>query len=135
MIAKQSVCPAELVRLRNRFESWRQIKSTRSEPIPEALWASAASLARKCGLNTVATALRLKCYGLKKRVENATEPSKAKRSISQRPVFVELSRPVLAPECCLEFENPKGAKLKVQFKGATNLDLVALGQAFWRTES
>jgi hypothetical protein len=135
MIAKQSVYPAELVKLRNRFESWRQKKSNRSEPIPEALWASAVSLARNCGLNTVATALRLEYYSLKKRVEAVPLPSESKKPETRRPLFVELSQPVMAPECYLEFENPNGTNLKVQFKGATNLDLVALGQAFWRNRS
>jgi len=136
MIGKQSNCPPALSGLRQRFESWRKKKENRTEPIPEALWVSAVSLARKYGLNNVTKVLRLEYYSLKKRVENLPDPERRrsiKPEICHHPQFVEFSQPVLAPECSLEFENPNGAKLIVQLKGAANLDLVALGQAFWRT--
>jgi hypothetical protein len=136
MIGKQFNCPPALSQLRDRFESWRKKKENRTEPIPEALWVSAVSLARKYGLNIVTKVLRLEYYSLRKRVENLPEPRKSiKPEICHHPQFVELTQPVLVPECSLEFENPSGAKLKVQLKGAANLDLVALGQAFWRTQS
>jgi len=135
MIGKQSNCPAALSELRQRFESWRKKKENRTEPIPEALWVSAVSLARKYGLNNVTKVLRLEYYSLKKRFEAVAGPTKSKKPETSRPHFVEISQPVLVPECFLEFENPSGAKLKIQLKGAANLDLVALGQAFWRTPS
>ena len=135
MIGKQSNCPPALSELRDRFESWRKKKENRTDPIPEALWVSAVSLARKYGLNDVTKVLRLERYSLKKRVENLPEPRKPIKPEICHPQFVELSQPVLAPECSLEFENPNGAKMKVQLKGTANLDLVALGQAFWRTQS
>jgi hypothetical protein len=130
MIEKQSLCPAELVNLRARFESWRKNRK-KVEPVPETLLAAAASLARKHGLNQVATALRLEYYRLKKAVESSGKPRLQK---TPRQHFVEISHPVLVPDCLLEFENPSGAKLKMQLKGASHLDLVALGQAFWRIQ-
>jgi hypothetical protein len=131
MIEKPASCPADLVKLRERFEFWRK-KRHKVEPVPETLLAAAASLARKHGLNKVATALRLEYYRLKKEVQRSGKPQ---RHESPRQQFVELSQPILAPECLLEFENPSGAKLKIQLKGAANLDLVTLSQAIWRTQS
>jgi len=49
-----------------------------------------------------------------------------------RPAFLELPASSLAApsECVIEFENARGARMRVQVKGGVP-DLVALGRSLW----
>lgn len=125
--------PAWLERLRRRFDRWRQTCDGRSR-IPEVLWASAVKAVSRYGLNPTARALRLDYYSLKRRVEATASRSRSER----RPAveFIELASPLSgsAPECVLELEHPRGAKMRVQLKGTRAPDLTALSEGFWKAE-
>ena len=125
--------PARLGRLRGRFEQWRESRDGRSR-IPEALWASAVKAAGRYGLNPTARALGLDYYSLKKHVEAAGSCGGPDRREEDR--FIEVTPVASAgvPECSLELEHPRGARLRVQLKGMPAPDLVALSRSFWDTE-
>jgi hypothetical protein len=124
---------AWLERLRRRFDGWRQNRDGRSR-IPEALWASAVKAASRYGLNRTARALGLDYYSLKKHVQAAASCGGPDRPEEDR--FIEVMPVASAgvPECSLELEHPRGARLRVQLKGMPAPDLVALSRSFWDTE-
>ncbi len=51
--------------------------------------------------------------------------------------FVELVPPQRAclPECIVELEDPRGAKMRIHLKGAEAPDLAALSRSFWGIEA
>jgi hypothetical protein len=126
--------PAWMERLRRRFNRWRQTRDGRSR-IPEALWASAVKAAGRYGLNPTARALGLDYYSLKKHVEATASCGEPDRR--EGATFVELSPPVppCSPECLLELEHPRGAKMRVHVKGMPAPDLAALSRSFWSLEA
>jgi len=126
--------PAWLERLRRRFDRWRQTRDGCSR-IPEALWASAVKAAGWHGLNPTARALRLDYYSLKKHVEAAASCGGPDRPEEGR--FIEVTPVVSAgvPECSVELEHSRGAKMRIQMKGMPAPDLVALSRSFWSMEA
>jgi len=88
-------------------------------------------LAKAYGVCRIARTLRLDYNALKKRI-NAANPQD---SSGQRPAtaFVELVPPQRAglPECIVELEDPRGAKMRIHLKGAEGPDLAALSRSFW----
>jgi len=60
--------PTALSTARCQFDRWRSRQPQRTR-LPEELWRKAVVLARKHGLNKTASALGLKYYSLKKRIE------------------------------------------------------------------
>jgi len=135
--------PAWLERLRRRFDRWRQTRVGHSR-IPEALWVSAVKAAGRHGLNPTARALRLDYYSLKKRVEagasrggpDRREGTKSAAGKIRRGEFIELAvAPAGSPECILELEHPRGAKMRVHLTGMQAPDLAALSRSFWSMEA
>jgi len=124
---------APLEAIRRRLARWRRTRKPHAR-IPEGLWASAVTVARACGLNRTARTLGLDYYSLKERLETAGYSGR--RGQKARPAFVELvsPAPTSIAECTVEFEHPRGRKMKVQLKGLEAPDLVALGSAFWRAK-
>ena len=114
--------PAGMQRICRRFERWRRSHRGRL-PIPEGLWASAATVAREHGVFRTAKVLRLEYGKLKRIVESASgspQPSLAPTA------FLELMpQPVGASDCLIEVEGP-GGKMRLQWKGATASDLAGL---------
>ena len=120
---------SSLKEVRNQFEAWRSTRKHR-EPIPDALWESAAGLRKDYSIHQIAKALHLNYTDLKKRVQkldNVSSPEAHTRS-----AFVELdfSRHILPTECIVEMEEPDGAKMRVHFKGGVDFDLLGLTKAF-----
>ena len=64
-----------LSELAERLDQWRQTKTKRSDPIPEALWSQAITLTQTLPLHHVSKALRLSRYDLKKRIDRLDAPS------------------------------------------------------------
>ena len=126
--------PAWMERLRRRFNRWRQTRDGRSR-IPEALWASAVKAASRYGLNPTARALGLDYYSLKKHVETAASCGGPDRPEEGR--FIEVTPVVSAgvPECSVELEHSRGAKMRIQIKGMPVPDLVALSRSLWGVET
>jgi hypothetical protein len=113
--------------VRSRFEQWRQTRQGRAR-IPDELWSAAAALARRDGVNTTATALRLDGGKLKRRMAAAAvRPRKA-----APPAFVEFvtSGADGAPEYTIELEGRNG-KLRIHCRRATAADLANLSRALW----
>src|SRR2546423_11352937 len=80
--------PVGMRRVHRRFERWRSSRQGRL-PIPEALWASAAAVAREHGVFRTAKILRLE-YGKLKRMAESEAPATA----TARPAeFLELVAP------------------------------------------
>ena len=128
--------PAGMQRIYRRFERWR--KSHRGRlPIPEALWAAAAELAREHGVFRTAKTLRLEHSKLKGMVIS-TKPA-ARRAPAPPPAgFLELVAPQGVPsgpgltECVIELQGPRG-KMRIQWKGVTAPDLAGLSRALWES--
>jgi hypothetical protein len=129
----KSLLPARLEGARRRFEAWRESCNGRAR-IPELLWTSAVKLAGAYGIHRTARTLRLDYLNLKKRVEVSAKQAPTEGST---PSFVELISPGTAslPECTVEFEDPRGRKLRIHLKGAGAPDLTALTRAFWNAEA
>ncbi len=122
--------PADMHRLRLRFERWRKGHTARL-PIPEGLWASAAEVAREHGVCRTAKVLRLEYGKLKRMVESA--PPRTRRAAPPA-TFLELVPPQAAglSECQIELEGPRG-KICIQWKGTTAPDLAGLSRALWES--
>jgi hypothetical protein len=97
-------------------------------PIPEALWASAAAVAREHGVFRTAKILRLE-YGKLKRMAESDAPATATAPPAE---FLELVAPqrVGLSECIIELEGARG-KMRIQWKGAAAPDLAGLSRALW----
>lgn len=111
------------------IEAWRRDRKKR-RPMPEELWEAAASLSEKYSLHQISKALGLNHTTLKKRVH----PDRAPVQKEQIPTFIELGmQPVpMIAECIIEMEDGAGAKMRMQFRGKTDFNLLELGKAFWR---
>ena len=136
--------PARLEGTRRRFERWRATREGRA-CIPERLWASAVKAASQYGVCQASRVLRLDYYSLKKRVEAAGLTGESAAGGAGRVAgrasaagFIELATPASAglpstnvPECILELESPRGAKMRIHLKGTSAPDLAALSRSFW----
>lgn len=120
-----------LGKLGRRINQWRRGRGKRG-PMPENLWAAAARLAEEHGLNRVAAPLRLDYYSLKRRVE---EGSHRRRTAAEaKPAFIEVRPQAAAPAgSVLELEAPGGRKMTLRLSSA--LDVAAVVEAFWRSET
>lgn len=135
---KPQAIPARLETGRRRFERWRRTRQGHSR-IPEPLWTSAVKLAGAYGLCRTARTLGLDYNALKRRVASArpgdslepkTVGAKAVRQETAAQetatAFVELVPPQRAclPECIVELENARGAKMHIHVKGDQIPDVV-----------
>jgi hypothetical protein len=124
--------PEDLEQLRRRFEEFRNTRPGHAR-LPEALWAAAAELAKRYGVNPTARALRLEYGGLRKRVENQGRHLKRKRAPSTPPPsFMEFVAPgaKAVTNCTVEVESAQGGKLRLELKAVATTELVSLIRAF-----
>ena len=134
-VVKPTVVKPTLEEIREQFISWRSSRSRR-EPIPEALWESAVSLAGEHSIGRICRVLSLSHSDLKRRVQaggNHRHQDEDGGSCS----FVEfaLNKSGSGIECLMEMEDNKGGRLKLQMKGGIGFNLLEVAQAFWRRES
>ena len=114
-----------------RFRQWRKRRQGKAA-IPDELWAAAAEVARRDGVNRTATALHLDGGKLKRRMLSSDSVS----SRAMRPAFVELIAPgtlpskLGLPEYTIELEGRQG-KLRIHCKGTTATDMAGLSRALW----
>ena len=128
---QSSQTPKEIEQARQRFERWRK-KRKKITRIPERLWAAAAEAARIHGVNPTAIALALDYNHLKRRMRFA--PRSTRRKKPKAPSFVELIVPPQSrhlPECTIELENARGAKMKIHLQNVEMKDLAVWSQTFW----
>lgn len=136
----------DVEQLRRRFAEFRSTHAVRSR-LPEELWAAAAKLTRRDGIEATAGALDVDRPSLQKwtnRFEPRTEakPHKLRRQRQPRrepaaAAFVELlagsSGAALHREktsCLVEVESPRGAKLRLELKAIATSDLAELIRTF-----
>ena len=126
----KSNLPAQLVRVRERFDKWRK-KHKGYRRLPESLWSAAVKLAQTYGVNRTARTLRLDYSGLKKRLESTVSAPLSEAASS--PGFIELlpSELTAAAECALECRRPDGTTTRIHLKGPQWPDLAALSQSLW----
>jgi hypothetical protein len=122
--------PDDLEQLRRRFEEFRNAQPGHSR-LPEALWAAAAELAKRYGVNPTARALRLEYAGLRKRVGNRGQP-KRKRTAATTPSFMEFVAPgaKAVTNCTVEVETAQGGKLRLELKAVAITEIAGLIRAF-----
>ncbi len=145
MASEIPVIPPDMRRVFRRLQRWRSSHTGRL-PIPEPLWAAAAQLAREHGVFPTAKALHLEYGKLKERAEAAgtvrgverrgakalTRVRRRVRSSTSPQPFVELMAPRLGglTSGVVELEGPRG-RMKIELKGVTTAELVALSRALW----
>lgn len=120
-----------ITQLQRRLEEFRSAQTTRTK-LPESLWEAAVELARQHGIYAVAHPLRLDYTRLKQRLgANPSPPQKP-----EPPAFVELigNHAATLPEYLIEFESPRGGKLRVQWKAAAPPDWASLLRAWHDTQ-
>lgn len=118
----------ELAAVRERFEQWRQQNGPHRRRIPPALWAAAATLARRYGVFPVARALRLEYRKLKAQ-SRARERARADRR-SAPFVEVAVGPAAWSCPCVVELENRLGARLQIRFATETPPALIPLTKLF-----
>ena len=120
----------ELEQLQRRFEEFRNTRPGHAR-LPEDLWAAAAELAKRYGVNPTARALRLEYGGLRKRVENRGQ-AKRKRAPVTPPSFMEFVAPgaKAVTNCTVEVESAQGGKLRLELKAVATTELASLIHAF-----
>ena len=122
--------PDRLSAVRRQFERWRKSRR-RGTRIPEDLWQAAADVGRQVGVSKTAQVLGLDYYALRRRTEMVLEA----RPVREAPPaggFLEI--PLCAPpspECVFEIEDARGARLRVELKGATSAHLETLARTIW----
>jgi hypothetical protein len=105
----------QLTAVADRFDEWRQTRTTRAEPIPQSLWEQAIALTATFPITRVATRLRVSGGELKKRctAHHATRSVPA----STTPSFVEVTATASWPPPSgteIEIHRADGAWLRVQ---------------------
>ena len=125
--------------IQKQFIAWRNNRRCR-EPVPEALWEAAVSLAEDYSVGQISKILRLNHRELKRRVQAHSGNGNQEEGISCH--FVELavsraksdavSKPEPDTEYIMEMEDQKGGKLKVQLKGGgASGHFLEMAKAFW----
>lgn len=120
----------ELRRVAARFERWRRERASRRERIPQELWQVAVEASSRTGISRTARVLRLNEQELRRRARDG-EVESAVPSVRQRTAaFVEL-RPAAgsAPSWVMELETVAGARLRIEGRGAGEVDLASLAAA------
>lgn len=128
-------CSDGLSRLKQQFDEWRAGRRA-GERIPPGLWAGAVAAAVEHGAYRVGAELHLDYAVLKRRA--ALVGGKA-TSTELAPRFVELFAPAgretpagaARPECVVELDNARGAKMRVELDGNALAGLSVLCSAFW----
>jgi hypothetical protein len=127
-----STTPEPILQLQRQLQEFRSSQSGRVK-LPDSLWQAAVELARQYGIWTVAHPLRLDYMRLKKRLGKVSPPHRRKAAPLS---FVEVvaAQPAVLEACVIEFESPRGAKMRIHGKAATPPDWTNLLQAWRETE-
>ena len=137
----------DVEQLGRRFAEFRSTHPVRSR-LPEELWAAAAKLARRDGIEATALALDVDRPSLQKWTDRfepgvqvqARRPRRqhrAGRTVKAAPAFVELLAQTAGAtfdrgetSCLVEVESPQGAKMRLELKGIPTSTLAELIRAF-----
>jgi hypothetical protein len=105
----------QLTQVANRFDEWRQTRTTRAEPIPQHLWEQAIALTSTFPMTRVATRLRVSGGELKKRcaAHHAAQPAPASTALSFVEVTATPVRPTPLAGTEIELQRPDGTRLRI----------------------
>jgi hypothetical protein len=125
----------QLTHVADRFDHWRQTRTTPAEPIPQYLWEHAVALTTFFSITRVATRLRVSGGELKKRcvahhAALAAPTSTAALSLVEVPAAPAWPLSTSAIE--IELHRPDGARLRIAAHEA-QLPLTALVRTFLET--
>ena len=121
--------PAAIEKARSEFASWRAQKRGR-ERIPDALWRTASSAARRHGVHAVSRALSLNHADLKRRM-NQKAGTEEVEGFSES-AFVELVGAGVGagPGCVVELEKGNGTRMRICVGDAAAIDWARMKEAF-----
>jgi len=137
--------PIAMRKVYRRLNRWRS-SHARRVPLPDSLWAAAGELAREHGINRTAKALHLEYGKLKERAEALGQEKRVVKKVrpaiprhaesTATPTFMELitPRPGSTASAVVELEGPRG-RMKIEFKGVSPAELVALSRALWDSQA
>jgi hypothetical protein len=138
MAQERAVYRDDVEQVRRRWAEWRSTHAVRSR-LPEELWAAAVELVQRDGMDATARALDVDKPSLRKwadRLQPQRQPSARKSPPKQKanalPAFVEFftSGSGTGKSCLVEVESPRGAKLRLEWKGMQASELAELIRAF-----
>jgi hypothetical protein len=116
--------------VQERFAEWRRTRAKKAR-IPDELWAAAAEVARRDGVNRTAQALHLDGGKLMRRMAASGHQPGAKPEDAHA-AFIELvssSQPDSRIECVVEAERPGAGTIRVQLKAVTMREVAELSRA------
>ena len=137
----------DVEQLRHRFMEFRKTHAVRSR-LPEELWAAAAKVAGRDGIEATARVLEVDRPSLRKwtdRFEPRAQSQQRKAPVQRRArkrvpaasAFVELLAETASSSlhsretsCRVEVESPKGGKLRLELKAIPSSELAELIRAF-----
>ncbi len=122
----------QLTHVADRFDHWRQTRTTLAEPIPQYLWEQAIALTTTFPITRVATRLRVSGGELKKRCAAyhaalAVPASTATLGFVEVPVAPAWPLPTSGIE--IDLQRPDGARLRIHGQ-ESQLPLTALVRTF-----
>lgn len=125
----------QLIAVANRFDAWRQTRTTRAEPIPHDLWEQAIALTALFPLTRVARRIRVSGGELKKRCA-AHHAAQSTPTATTALSFVEVPAapvwPLPTSGIEIELHRPDGTRLRMHAP-APQLPLLAVVRAFLET--
>jgi len=132
----------DVEQVRRRWAEWRSTHAVRSR-LPEELWAAAAELVQRDGIDATARALDVDKPSLRKWAgrlnpgppQPARRKSQSKQRANALPAFVELlaSGSGTGTSCRVEVESQRGAKLRLELKDIQPSELAELIRVFATT--
>ena len=115
--------------VKEQFKIWRRTRKS-LRPIPEKLWAAAVNLTGYHSISQIAKELVVDYSVLKRRVQLKNKDAAAS---TNPPDFIELNLepPAAVSECIVEMQDRLGLKMRMHFRGQTDVDLFELAKLFW----
>jgi hypothetical protein len=130
MPRKHHLVPAQsLSEVKEQFKTWRRTRKS-LRPIPEKLWAAAVKLTAQHSISQIAKELVVDYSVLKRRAQLKNKDAAASMN---PPDFIELNLepPAAVSECIVEMQDRLGLKMRMHFRGQTDVDLLELAKLFW----
>lgn len=131
-IAVSQTRATTLAEVQSRFATWREKRKNSRSVIPEELWSSAVLLCMENSVHKISRGLRLNHTELKKRVVSIGSPLTF-RSMPAAQDFIAIAIPRMddGAAVLIELEHRNGNRMRMHFKGQTDLDLQAFAKSFW----
>lgn len=118
-----------LIEVQSQFAAWRKTNKRR-ERIPETLWSAAVKLSENHSIHKISRALRLNHSDLRDRVAERKSMQTHNVTPSRNFIAIEMEN-LQSAECVIEMEHHNGNKMRMHFKGKTDLDLRSFADSFW----